>query len=135
MGDIVGPVLGYMGAKKQASATRDAAQMQADAAVKAAEMSRFRPVGITTGFGSSQFTTDAEGNVTGAGYTIRPELATLRERLLSETLGYDPTRLQQLTQPIEGAASSLFGLGGQYLSASPEQGMLTVSLNCDITFV
>ncbi len=121
MGDIVGPVLGYMGAKKQASATRDAAQMQADASIKAAEMARFRPVGITTGFGSSQFTTDAEGNVTGAGYTLTPELQAIRDRLLSQAGAYDPTAAISLTQPITGAAQSLFGLGSQYLAASPEQ--------------
>jgi hypothetical protein len=121
MGDIVGPVLGFMGAKKQASATRDAAQMQADASIKAAEMARFRPVGITTGFGSSQFTTDAEGNVTGAGYTLTPELQAIRDRLLSQAGAYDPTAAISLTQPITGAAQSLFGLGSQYLAESPQQ--------------
>lgn len=121
MGDIVGPVLGYAGAKKQAAATRDAAQMQADAAIQAAEMSRFRPVGITTGFGSSQFTTDSEGNVIGAGYNIRPELANLRERLLTQAGAFDPTAAIALTQPITEGASSLFGLGSQYLAASPQE--------------
>jgi hypothetical protein len=121
MGDIVGPVLGYMGAKKQASATRDAAQMQADAAVKAADMARFRPVGITTGFGSSNFTTDAEGNVVGAGYQLTPELQNIRDRLLSQASAYDPTAAISLTQPITGAAQSLFGLGSQYLAESPKQ--------------
>lgn len=120
MGDIVGPILGYQGAKKQASATRDAAQMQADAAIQAAEMSRFRPVGITTGFGSSQFTTDAEGNVVGAGYTLTPELQGIRNRLLSQASLYDPTAAQALTQPLTGAAQSLFGLGSQYLATSPQ---------------
>lgn len=121
MGDIVGPVLGYMGAKKQASATRDAAQMQADAAIQAAEMARFRPVGVTTGFGSSQFTTDAEGNVSGASYQLTPELQAIRDRLISQAGLYDPTAAQALTQPLTGAAQSLFGLGSQYLAASPQQ--------------
>jgi hypothetical protein len=117
---IAGPVLGYMGAKKQAQATTDAARMQADAAIQAAEMSRFRPVGITTGFGSSNFTTDAEGNVTGAGYTLTPELQGIRDRLISQAGSYDPTAAQALTQPITGAAQSLFGLGSQYLATSPQ---------------
>lgn len=121
MGDIVGPVLGYMGAKKQASATRDAAQTQADAAIQAAEMARFRPVGITTGFGSSNFTTDAEGNVVGAGYQLTPELQNIRDRLLSQAGAYDPTAAISLTQPLTGAATSLFGLGSQYLAASPQE--------------
>ena len=121
MGDIVGPVLGYMGAKKQASATTDAARMQADAAREAAEMARFRPVGVTTGFGSSQFTTDAEGNVSGASYQLPPELQSIRDRLISQAGAYDPTAAQALTQPITGAAQSLFGLGSQYLAASPQE--------------
>jgi hypothetical protein len=121
MGDIVGPVLGYMGAKKQASATRDAAQTQADAARDAAEMARFRPVGITTGFGTSQFQTDAEGNVVGAGYQLTPELQSIRDRLLTQAGAYDPTAAQALTQPLTGAAQSLFGLGSQYLAASPKE--------------
>ena len=120
MGDIVGPVLGYMGAKKQASATTDAARMQADAAREAAEMARFRPVGITTGFGSSQFTTDAEGNVVGAGYQLTPELQGIRDRLISQASLYDPTAGQAFAQPLTGAAQSLFGLGSQYLATSPQ---------------
>lgn len=120
MGDIVGPVLGYMGAKKQASATRDAAQMQADAAIQAAEMARFRPVGITTGFGSSQFQTDAEGNVIGAGYQLTPQLASIRDRLLSQAGAYDPTQVAQQAQALGTGAGSLFAAGQGYLSQSPE---------------
>lgn len=120
MGDIVGPVLGYAGAKKQASATTDAARMQSDAALQAAEMSRFRPVGITTGFGSSQFTTDAEGNVTGAGYTLTPELQAIRDRLMSQAGAYDPTQVAQQAQALGTGAQSLFGAAQGYLSESPE---------------
>jgi hypothetical protein len=121
MGDIVGPILGYQGAKKQAAATRDAAQLQADAAVQAAEMARFRPVGITTGFGTSTFGTDAEGNVTSAGYTLTPELQAIRDRLITQAGAYDPTSAISLTQPLTSGAQSLFGLGSQYLAESPEQ--------------
>jgi hypothetical protein len=120
MGDIVGPVLGYMGAKKQASATTDAARMQADAAREAAEMARFRPVGITTGFGSSQFTTDAEGNVSGASYQLTPELQAIRDRLMSQAGAYDPTQIAQQAQALGGGAQSLFGAAQGYLSESPE---------------
>jgi hypothetical protein len=120
MGDIVGPVLGYMGAKKQASATTDAARMQADAAREAAEMARFRPVGITTGFGSSQFTTDAEGNVSGASYQLTPELQAIRDRLMSQAGAYDPTQIAQQAQALGTGAGSLFGAAQGYLSESPE---------------
>jgi type II secretory pathway pseudopilin PulG len=124
MGSIVsavaGPVLGYMGAKKQASATENAARMQADAAREAAEMSRFRPVGITTGFGSSQFATDAEGNVTGASYQLTPELQAIRDRLMLQAGAYDPTQIAQQAQALGGGAQSLFGAAQGYLSESPE---------------
>ena len=121
MGDIVGPVLGYMGAKKQASATTDAARMQADAAREAAEMARFRPVGITTGFGSSQFQTDAEGNVVGAGYQLTPELQSIRDRLMSQAGAYDPTQIGQQAQALGTGAQSLFGAAQGYLSESPAE--------------
>jgi hypothetical protein len=120
MGDIVGPVLGYMGAKKQASATESAARMQSDAALQAAEMARFRPVGVTTGFGSSQFTTDAEGNVSGASYQLTPQLQAIRDRLLSQAGAYDPTQIAQQAQALGTGAGSLFGAAQGYLSASPE---------------
>jgi hypothetical protein len=120
MGDIVGPVLGYMGAKKQASATTDAARMQSEAALQAAEMARFRPVGVTTGFGSSQFTTDAEGNVSGASYQLTPQLQAIRDRLLSQAGAYDPTQIAQQAQALGGGAQSLFGAAQGYLSESPE---------------
>jgi hypothetical protein len=121
VGSIAGPVFGYLGAKKQAAATENAARMQADAAREAADMARFRPVGITTGFGSSQFTTDDKGNVTGASYQLTPELAAIRDRLMSQAGAYDPTAALALTQPLTGAAQSLFGLGSQYLAASPQE--------------
>jgi hypothetical protein len=120
MGDIVGPVLGYMGAKKQASATTDAARMQAEAGLQAAEMARFRPVGVTTGFGSSQFTTDAEGNVSGASYQLTPELQAIRDRLISQAGAYDPTQIAQQAQALGTGAGSLFGAAQGYLSESPE---------------
>jgi hypothetical protein len=120
MGDIVGPVLGYMGAKKQASATTAAARMQAEAGLQAAEMARFRPVGVTTGFGSSQFTTDAEGNVSGASYQLTPELQAIRDRLISQAGVYDPTQIAQQAQALGAGAGSLFGAAQGYLSESPE---------------
>jgi hypothetical protein len=120
MGSIVSSGLQYLGAKKQASATENAARMQADAARDAAEMSRFRPVGITTGFGSSQFTTDDEGNVSGASYQLTPELQAIRDRLLSQAGAYDPTQIAQQAQALGGGAQSLFGAAQGYLSESPE---------------
>jgi hypothetical protein len=119
-GSIISAGLGYLGAKKQASATTDAARMQAEAGLQAAEMARFRPVGVTTGFGSSQFTTDAEGNVSGASYQLTPELQAIRDRLISQAGAYDPTQIAQQAQALGAGAGSLFGAAQGYLSESPE---------------
>lgn len=122
----IGGGLGLLGSSMQAGSARDAARTTADAEVQAAriaaEEARFRPVGITTRFGSSQFQFNPEGRVSGASYTLSPELAALQNRLL----GIAPGALSQAEQapeqlaPLTGAASSLFGLGQQYLAQSPQ---------------
>jgi len=61
-----------LGGLIQGNAAKSAAKTQANAQLKAAQLAadeaRFRPVGITTRFGQSQFQTDANGRVIGAGY-------------------------------------------------------------------
>ena len=128
MGDIVGSVLGYMGAKKQASAAESAAAQsaaaQTEAARIAAEEARFRPIGITTRFGQSQFGYDpTTGRVSSAGYTVSPELKAYQDRIMALTgqgLGF-AEQAPGLYAPLQTAATGLFGLGSQYLAESPEQ--------------
>jgi hypothetical protein len=120
-------VLGYLGAQEQASATEAAANTSAaaqrDAARQAAEAARFRPVGITTRYGSSNFQMSPEGYLTGAGYTVSPELKAYQDRLMGLTGGAlsQAEMAQQQYQPLSQAATGLFGLGQQYLAQSPEQ--------------
>lgn len=128
MGDIINAsadILGFGPASKAAKAQTSAAQTSANAQIQAAQMAadaaRFRPVGVTTGFGSSQFATDAEGNLTGASYTLTPELQAIRNRLMSQAGTYDPTQVQQQAQALGAGAGSLFQAGQGYLSASPEE--------------
>ena len=89
MGDLVSGVLGFFGAKNQADAQREAAQTAANAQLQAARMAaeeaRFRPVGVTTRFGQSQFTYGPDGRVSGAGYTLSPELKALQDRVMGLT--------------------------------------------------
>jgi len=110
------------------SSARKAAQTQADAQVKAAQIAaeeaRFRPVGVTTRFGASQFTTDpTTGRVSGASYTLDPQLKAMQDRFL----GLAGTGLDQAAAaqgqfaPLAGAAQGLFGLGQQYLAQSPQE--------------
>ena len=116
IGMIVGAGLGLLGSSMQADAARDAAgtsaQAQLEAARIAAEESRFRPVGITSRFGTSRFTFDNQGRLSGAGYDVAPDIATIRDRLLSQAGG------EQFSQQALQRAQGLFGLGEQFLPTS-----------------
>lgn len=117
---IGGSLLSGNAAKSAAARSADA-QMQA--AQTAAEAAKFRPVGITTRFGRSSFETGPEGYVTGAQYTVSPELQAYQNRLMSMAergLGQAEAAQGQYA-PLTGAASGLFNLGQQYLAQSPEQ--------------
>ena len=127
MGGIVSAVGGIFGGGGDGGAGAAAAQ-QRQAARESSAAAAFRPVGMTTRFGTSQFTraTDpATGMpyISEAGYTPAPELAGLQERLFGR---FAPT-LSQAEQmagqyaPLTPAAQQLFGLGQQYLATSPEQ--------------
>lgn len=113
-GALLGGLFGGNSAKKAAQAS---AQAQLEAARIAADAQKFRPVGVTSRFGSSQFTTDPSGYLTGAGYNVAPDIAALRDQLLSQagTSGLQTAEQAQLAQ------QQLFGLGQQYLAQSPQQ--------------
>jgi len=95
--------------------TASAAQQQA------AQNAMFRPVGITTNFGQSNFQIDPNtGQLVSAGYTLAPQLQNLQTSLLggyggalSQAQGVDTSALQQ-------GARSLYSLGQGYLGESPE---------------
>lgn len=120
-------LLSSAGANKQAEQAQQAAQTQADAQVRAAQIAadaaKFRPVGVTTRFGQSAFTTDAQGNVIGAGYTPSAEIKGFQDRLSAlATQGLRDAELAPLAYlPLAGASQSLFNLGQSYLAKSPEQ--------------
>jgi hypothetical protein len=113
---------GYFQGEAAKSAAQKSADAQKEAARIAAEESRFRPVGVTTRFGTSQFTTGPDGRVSGAGYTVSPELRAYQDRLMALS-GQGLTQAeaaQGMYQPLTGAATGLFNLGNQYLAQSPE---------------
>jgi hypothetical protein len=183
---FAGPVFSAVGGLISGGKGADAARAQAEAlraaGLRSSQMASFRPIGLRTGFGSSNFRTNELGQVEEAGYELTPELQSLRNRFISgatgapraittqvpqvpegysltdttggprtmvmpkdgftyaygpsgdrievpltaqtsyePTQGYDPTRVQQLTEPIYGGASSLFNLGGSYLGANPQE--------------
>jgi hypothetical protein len=91
------------------------------AAAKAA--AQFRPVGMTTRFGSSQFAVDpVTGQLTSAGYTLSPEAKNAQDRFvrLAESGLVQAEGAQAKFAPLQTGAQSLFGLGNQYLAQSPE---------------
>lgn len=116
---IVGSYLSGKSAEKAASTS---AQAQLEAARIAAEEQRFRPVGMSTRFGTSQFQFGPEGRLSGASYTASPEIQALQNRLSAlygTSLG-QAEQAQTLGAPLGAAGQGLFGLGSQYLATSPE---------------
>jgi len=124
VGGVVGAVGSYYGAKRAADAARDAAVRQQQAAEYAREAAKFRPVGMTTRFGTSTFTTDpSTGAVTAAGYQATPEMQAIQDQiagLYGGSLG-QAERAAALQPQYEQAAQGLFGLGQGYLAQTPEE--------------
>jgi hypothetical protein len=124
MGGVVRSVLGSVTGAKQ---TIGAANAAADQQRLAAQASAFRPVGMTSRFGTSQFTRDTDPTtglpyISAAEYTAAPELQALQNQLFGQfgtgAMLADYTSDQYM--PLAGAANQLFGFGAQQLAESPE---------------
>jgi hypothetical protein len=122
-----------------------AAQQRIDAETAAAKTAaQFRPIGMTTRFGTSQFQVDPiTGQLTSAGYTLSPEAKAQQDRFvaLSNQGLTQAEQAQAQFAPLQTSAQKLFGLGqgylnaqndprlaqiaSQYLAQSPESKMLT----------
>jgi len=101
------------------------AQAMIDAETAAAKQAaQFRPVGMTTRFGTSQFQVDpTTGQLTSAGYTLSPEAKAAQDRFVA-LAGQGLTQAegaQKAFEPLQTGATSLFTLGNKYLAQSPEQ--------------
>ena len=124
---LIGGGLNLLSSSMAADSAQQAAQTSANAQLEAsrmaAEEARFRPIGVTTRFGSSQFGFDPSGRLSSAGYTVSPELQAYQNRLMG-LAGGGLTQAEQAGQqyaPLSGAATGLFNLGQQYLAQTPEQ--------------
>ena len=133
MGSVVSSILDPItGAGDTRRAGEQAADQQRQAGLTAANISAFRPVGMTTRFGTSQFTREIDPAtgvpyISAAGYTAAPELAGLQDRLFGQ-FGAGLTQAEQMGQqyaPLTAGAQGLFGLGQQYLATSPQQAAQT----------
>lgn len=117
---LFGGLIGGSSARRAAQISADA---QRDAARIAAEEARFRPVGVTTRFGTSTFETNPEGRVTGAGYELSPELRAYQDRLMGLTGGAltQAEEAASLYAPFRGAATGLFEAGQRYITSPADQ--------------
>ena len=123
----IGAGASLLGSSMQSKAlergAQESARAQLESARIAAEAAKFRPVGVTTRYGTSQFQFDPSGYLTGAGYTVSPELKAYQDRLQALT-GGALTQAEMAGQqyaPLQQGATGLFGLGQQYLQQSPQQ--------------
>ena len=116
---LISPALGAAGT---AYAANQAAGNATASANQAAQMAQFRPVGVTTRFGRSGFQYGPQGELTGAGYQVAPDIAAMREGLLGLAgTGLSQAQQAQAMQPgITAAGQGLFNLGQQYIAQTPQ---------------
>lgn len=100
---------GILGGNSARSAAETSANAQLESARLASEAQRFRPVGVTTRFGSSNFQMSPEGYLQSVGYTLSPELQTIQDYVMGQT------------RASLGDTTSLLNLGRGYLAQTPEQ--------------
>ena len=123
----IGAGASLLGSSMQSKAlergAQESARAQLESARIAAEAAKFRPVGVTTRYGTSQFQFDPSGYLTGAGYTVSPELKAYQDRLQALTGGAltQAELAQQQYAPLQTAATGLFGMGQQYLNQPADQ--------------
>lgn len=121
MGDIVaaaapiagayfgGPVGAMIGSQIGGALSGGSQVQQANQQLgQAAQMSQFRPIGITNTFGTSNFGFDSQGRLSSGGYTLSPQLQGYQNQLA----GMTGQGLQQ--------GQTLMNLGQSYLGESPE---------------
>jgi hypothetical protein len=127
LGNLFSGGLGLTGSLLQQQASKEAAQkaqamIEAETAA-AKQAAAFRPVGMTTRFGTSQFQVDpVTGQLTSAGYTLSPEAKAQQDRFmaLSNAGLTQAEQAQAQFAPLQTGAQNLFNLGNQYIAQSPE---------------
>jgi hypothetical protein len=85
--------------------------------------SQFRPVGMTTRFGTSQYKYDpVTGQMISAGYQLTPEAKAQQDRF-AKMANYSLTQAenaQSQFNPLQAGAANLFTLGNKYIEKTPE---------------
>jgi hypothetical protein len=114
---------GLLQTEEDKAAAQLAAQNVTAATQAGVEGSQFRPVGMTTRFGTSNYTYDpVTGRMTSAGYQLSPEAKNAQDRLvrLAESGLQQAEGARGQFAPLQTGAQNLFGLGNQYISQSPQ---------------
>ena len=89
----------------------------------AKQSAQFRPVGMTTRFGTSQFQVDPlTGQLISAGYTLDPQAKNAQDRFvaLAEQGLQQAEGAQAQFAPLQTGAQNLFNLGNQYIAQNPQ---------------
>ena len=127
IGSLLSSGLTTAGGLLQSQTSREAAQAaqaRIDAETAAAKQAAaFRPIGMTTRFGTSQFQVDPiTGQLTSAGYTLSPEAKAQQDRFVAlSNAGLTQAEAAQAQfAPLQTGAQNLFSLGNQYLAKTPE---------------
>jgi hypothetical protein len=127
IGSLFRDALTTGGGLLQEKTAREAAQkaqamIEAETAA-AKQAAQFRPVGMTTRFGTSEFKVDpTTGQLVSAGYTLTPEAKAQQDRFVAlQNQGLTQAEQAQAQfAPLQTGAQSLFNLGNQYLAQSPQ---------------
>ena len=116
---LINPVVQALGT---GYAANQASGNSAASGAQAAQMAQFRPVGVTTRFGTSGFQYGPQGELTGAGYQVAPDIAAMREGLIGMAgTGLSQAQQQQAFQPqVTTAGQGLFNLGQGYVAQDPQ---------------
>jgi hypothetical protein len=124
--NIISGGLNLVGGYLQGQQAQDAAATQSQAILGAARIAadaaKFKPIGVTSRFGASQFGYDANGNLNSAGYQLSPEAKAQQDRLMAIS-NRGLTQFNDsfdATQPMFTAANRSMDLGNQYLTTSPQ---------------
>jgi hypothetical protein len=128
LSNIIQGSLTTAGSILQQQESKDAAikaQAKIDAETAAAKLSsQFRPVGMTSRFGTSNFTYDpVTGQMVSAGYELSGEAKAQQDRFmaLSNKGLTQAEQGQEQFAPLQTGAQTMFSLGNKYLAQSPEE--------------
>lgn len=122
LGQATKGVGGYLQQQTNQNAAQNQANMLNQSAASAAAAGKFRPVGVTSRFGSSNFQLDSNGNLVNAAYNLAPDVQAQQDALMGMGSNYltQAAGAKDATAGMGQAAGRMMGLGNQYLATDPQ---------------